>query len=213
MKSRKHIKTVLFVAAMLAVGTTMGAALLIDRQGGQTFGKREQSGGSVGRPTHAPTATSGIYGQAPDAPADAVALGNPHWSPPAFVPWPQGATGGGGAHGWTVTQQEWPDYYGSRTRDPGYSDTTYTVVNAGPDHTAVGRVAYNRGAESGPTMGGLFIAVPPSMSPAPSSSRDVVTVTAGPQITPAVPEPAEWTMLVAGLLLVGAIARRRQRNR
>ena len=121
-----------------------------------------------------------------------------------------GATGGGGSYGW-VTQHEWPDYYGRYTRDAGNGGATYTIVNAGPDNTAVGRVAFNRGVESGPTVGSLFTAVPPSMSPVPASRRDVAPTIS--QIAPAVPEPAEWTMLVAGLLLVSAIARRRQRNR
>jgi hypothetical protein len=85
------------------------------------------------------------------------------------------------------------------------------IVNSGSDNTAAARMGFNRGSESAPSVGSLFSAMPPSLSPAQASSRDVVA--AVPQITPAVPEPAEWTMLIAGLLVVGAIARRRHHNR
>jgi hypothetical protein len=213
MKSRKHLKTVLFVASLLAVGTTMGAALLIERQGGgsQAIGKQDQSRGAVGRPTHSPTPTSTIYGQGQDTQNDAVASGHLRWNPPGFVSWPQGASGGGYASGWTVAEYEWPEYAGGRySRDAGYNGATYTIVAAGPDNTAAGRVSFNRGTESPPSMGSLFTAVPASLSQAPVSTRDVVTT--APAIAPPVPEPAEWTMLIAGLLFIGALTRRRNRR-
>jgi hypothetical protein len=74
MKSRRHLKTVLFIAGLLAVGTTMGTALLIERQGSgsQASGKSDQSRGAVGRPTHAPMTTGGIHDRAPDAPGTQV---------------------------------------------------------------------------------------------------------------------------------------------
>jgi hypothetical protein len=213
MKTRKHLKTVLFVASLLAVGTTMGAALLIERQGGgsQAIGKQEQSRGAVGRPTHAPTPTSTIHGQGPDTQDDRVASGHLRWNPPAFVSWPQGATGGGHAYGWTGAEHEWPEYFGRDSRDAGHNGAIYTIVAPGTDNTAAGRVSFNRGTESAPSMGSLFTAVPASLSQAPASSRDVVVTTAS-AIAPPVPEPAEWTMLIAGLLFIGALARRRNRR-
>jgi hypothetical protein len=142
---------------------------------------------------------------------DAVAPGNSRWSPPAFVSWPQGAVSGGGAYGSVGAEHEWPEYYGRYARESGYSGATYTIVGAGPDNTAVGRVSFNRGAEAAPAMGSVFNAVPASLSPASASSPDVVT-TVTTRLTPPVPEPAEWAMLVAGLILVGAVARRRNRR-
>jgi hypothetical protein len=212
MKSRKHLKTVLFVASMLAVGTTMGAALLIERQGGssQALGKQEQARGAVGRPTHAPTPTTSIYAAGPDTPDDAGAAGTIRWSPPAYVSWPQGATGGGHAYGWTVAEHEWPEYFGRYTRETGYNGATYTIVGGGPDNTAAGRVSFNRGIDSAPSMGSLFTAVPASSSAVPTTGRGSVTTTS--PITPPVPEPAEWTMLIAGLLFIGALTRRRNRT-
>jgi hypothetical protein len=210
MKSRKHLKTVLFIAGMLAVGTTMGTALLIERQGGgsQASGKSDQSRGAVGRPTHAPTPTGGIQDRGPGMPEDAVPMGNARWSPPSLVSWPHGATGGGGAYGWTAAH-EWPEYYGRHTPEPGYGGVTYTIVGAGPDNTAPGRVAFNRGVESAPSVGSLFSAVPASLSPATASNPEV---SAKALVAPPVPEPAEWTMLVAGLLFIGALAHRRKRQ-
>jgi hypothetical protein len=210
MKSRKHLKTVLFIAGMLAVGTTMGTALLMERQGGgsQASGKSDQPRGAVGRPAQASMPTAGIHGRGPDVPEDAVPASNARWSPPPFVAWPQGGTGGGGAYGGTATP-EWPEYYGRQTHEPGYGGAAYTIVGAGPDNMAPGRVGFNRGVESTPSVGSLFSAVPGSLSPAPASSPEV-----GPKafIAPPVPEPAEWTMLVAGLLFIGALAKRRKRQ-
>lgn len=215
MKSRKHLKTVLFVASMLAVGTTMGAALLIERQGGgsQGSGKQDQSRGAVGRPAGAPAAASNIHPPATEGQEDAVAPGNARWNAPAFVSWPQGAITGGGAHGWTGGEHEWPEYDGRYAREPGYSGAANTFVAAGPDNTAVGRVSFNRGAEGAPAMGSLFNAVPASLSPAQASSPDVVTTSlTTTRVTPPVPEPAEWAMMVTGLIFVAGVARRRNRH-
>jgi hypothetical protein len=188
----------------------MGTVLLIERQGGgsQVSGKSDQAGGAGGRATHAPMATSGILHGTPAKPEEAVPASNPRWSPPPFVSWPQGATGGGATHEWGGTH-EWPEYYGRQTREAGYGGATYTIVGAGPDNTAVGRVAFNRGRESAPSVGSLFNAVPASLSPAPASSPEVSTKAL---VTPPVPEPAEWTMLVAGLLFIGVLAHRRKRQ-
>jgi hypothetical protein len=227
MKSRKHLKTILFVAAMLMVGTTMGTVLMIERQGkgSQVSGKSDHAGGAGGRATHAPMATSGILHGAPAKPEDAVPASNPRWSPPPFVSWPQGATGGGASYESGVTY-EWPEYYGRHTREAGYGGATYTIVGAGPDNTAVGRVGFNRGTERAPSVGSLFNAVPASSSPAslspaslspaslstaPASGPEVSTKTLA-LVTPPVPEPAEWTMLVAGLLFIGVLAHRRKRQ-
>jgi hypothetical protein len=206
MKSRKHLKTMLFAAILLAVGATIGAALLIERQGGsQSIGKQD-SGGAVGRPTHGPVVTSGIYGQALEAREEEAAPSSIRWRPPAPVFWPEGATGGVGAYGW-VSEHEPPLHYGQQMRD-GYGGAAYTFVGSGADNTAASRLAFKRGAESAPAPGSLFTAVPASLSPA-ANSGDVRAVTS--PITPPVPEPAEWTMLVVGLLLIGMVARRRNR--
>jgi hypothetical protein len=58
-------------------------------------------------------------------------------------------------------------------------------------------------------VGSLFSAVPASLSPAPASSTDAG---AKALIAPPVPEPAEWTMLLAGLLFIAASARRRRQQ-
>jgi hypothetical protein len=208
MQSRKHLRTVLFVAIMLAIGAALGAALLIERQGGsQVFGKQESSG-AVGRTAHAPMVTSGVYGQASERQEEEAGSSGMRWNAPGFVSWPQGATGGAGAYGW-VADYEWPEYYGHQTRG-AYSGAAYTFVGAGPDNTAAGRVSFNRGSESAPATGSLFSAVPASLSSASANPGDVGPGTRS--ITPPVPEPAEWTMLIVGLLLIGALARRRNRQ-
>ena len=117
MKSRKHLRTVLFVAGMLVIGTTMGAALLIERQGGGTpaLGKKDGVGGAVGRSAHAPMASSSAYSAASDAHAEAVQGEGIRWSPPGSISWPHGVSGGGTVYGWIPAEYEWPEYYGRPT--------------------------------------------------------------------------------------------------
>jgi hypothetical protein len=212
MKSRKHLRTILFVAAMLAIGTAMGAALLIERHGGgsQTFGKQDGARGGAGRAAHAPTATSGVYSGGPDASEETVQGGMDHWSPPGFVSWPHGATDGGSAHGSAGLDFVSPEYEGSYAHSASHTGPTYMIVGLGPDQTATGRVVYNRGTESAPSTASVFSGVPASLSPAPASGPAGALVLL--PMTAPVPEPAEWMMLTAGLIFIGALTRRRSRQ-
>lgn len=211
MKSRKHVRTVLFIAGMLAVGTTMGAALLIERHGGGSSGLGKQDHSSAAaRPAQAPVANSAVYSSTPDAEEQPVALGSTHWSPPGLVAWPQGGTAGAQTYGWdsSYTLPDFVGYSGRGMADASQRSSLPTIVPPGADYTSAFRVSYNRSTDEAPAAGSLFNAVPTSLSPAPAPARAASVVA----LAPPVPEPAEWAMLLTGLLVVSAVARHRNRR-